>query len=359
MLLENTAEASIPTQFAELSIRSLKDVEGNRGKRLELTAAENWEEEPYPLKRRRSSLGLCSSWGGFQDRIVKLHPHPPRVKVVAVDCSSRKIGRTKEGLVCALRGTVVWRDDFTYRYLRYGPFLFHLTERFPKNFRNFAFSSAAASVDVFSPFNPSGWLSRIRYVMEMELQRMVCVSFRDAVILLDGIMPAAGLDFAPASQGLSYALRLARNGNNKVMALAKETRFFSENGESFSSSTELPSPCLLDVDEFVGDGFPSSQRLGYTFIAKLTPDSPGFRLDVDRSLPRGEAVETVERLLASDLTHQGYPETLRAAHILSALTSVEVLGLQRSLAGRYGFKVTRASPVRRMLFGPYGGWEDG
>jgi hypothetical protein len=357
LLLENTAEATVPTRWAEVSLRSLKDMEENSGESLELTVADTGEEESSLLKNWTTSFHLHSPWNDFQSRIVKLHPRPPRVKVAAVDCSSRKIGRTKKGLVCAFRGTVVWRDDFAYRYLRYGPFLFHITERFPETFRDFAFSSTV-SASAFSFLNPSGWLSRIRYLLEIELQRMVCESSRDSIILWDGVMPAAGLDLDPVSPYLSHILRLARSGNNKVMALAKETRLFSENGGPLPEATELPSPCLVDVDKCVGEVSPSSQRLGYTFIAKFAPDSPGFRLDVDRCLPKGEMVEAVERLLASDLTFQGYPETLRAAHILSALTPVDVLGLQRSLAGRYGFKIVRSPPVRRMLFGPYGGWDD-
>lgn len=48
--------------------------------------------------------------------------------VAAVDTSTIKIGETDTGILIAVRGANVWKQDKRYRYMRFGPFIFHVTE---------------------------------------------------------------------------------------------------------------------------------------------------------------------------------------------------------------------------------------
>ena len=93
-------------------------------------------------------------------------------------------------------------------------------------------------------------------------------------------------------------------------------------------------------------------QLGHIYIAKLGNQT--FRLDVDKEIPSERAVASIERLIGNDLLVNGYPETLRLAHILCTFTANEVIGIQRYLAQEYKLKIVARPSIRRVLFGPFG-----
>jgi len=66
----------------------------------------------------------------------------------------------------------------------------------------------------------------------------------------------------------------------------------------------------------------------------------------------------VSKLFGSDLVEQGYPETLRLAHILSTFTANEVIGIQRFISKNYGLRIVSQPNLRRSLFGPFGTGRD-
>jgi hypothetical protein len=64
---------------------------------------------------------------------IKLEPIPLKPihdeKIVAaVDTSTMKIAETNAGIVLAVRGATVWKQNENYRYTRLGPFIFHVTD---------------------------------------------------------------------------------------------------------------------------------------------------------------------------------------------------------------------------------------
>jgi hypothetical protein len=99
--------------------------------------------------------------------------------------------------------------------------------------------------------------------------------------------------------------------------------------------------------------------LGDIYIAKLATRGCSFRLDIDRRISHEERVEAAQRLLGNDVLHQGYPETLRLAHILSTFTATEVISIQRYVAQEWGLKIVERPNVRRLLFGPFGKGPEG
>jgi hypothetical protein len=94
--------------------------------------------------------------------------------------------------------------------------------------------------------------------------------------------------------------------------------------------------------------------MGNIYVAKLAPSPYAFRLDIDNKIPPAQAIEAVEHLIANDLVLDGYPETLRLAHIYSTFTANEIIGIQRFLAQTHGIKTIQRPNVRRLLFGPFG-----
>jgi hypothetical protein len=89
-------------------------------------------------------------------------------------------------------------------------------------------------------------------------------------------------------------------------------------------------------------------------VAKLVDDGFAFRLDIDREVPQDTRIEAMNRLIASDIVMQGYPETLRLAHIFSAFTGNEVIAVQRYLAFAHGLRISPRFNLRKSLFGPFG-----
>ncbi|MEM3552862.1 MAG: hypothetical protein QXE15_04470, partial [Candidatus Bathyarchaeia archaeon] len=79
-----------------------------------------------------------------------------------------------------------------------------------------------------------------------------------------------------------------------------------------------------------------------------------FRLDIDRKLSSKGAMEALGKLIVNDMIDQGYPDTLRLAHILSSFTASDVIGIQRFLLKKFKLQMVPKLNLRRMLFGPFG-----
>jgi hypothetical protein len=201
-------------------------------------------------------------------------------------------------------------------------------------------------------------LGGLRNALERWIQRSICHFFRDSLVLLDGSL-TAGTPDNPA-RPLEAILEAARNNGDIVLAISKSTKL-RLNGSDITHLTEqVSTACLIEVDSAVRLYSPilPVQLLGRIFVAKLSKKGFSFRLDVDKEIPRGQAIGAVRKLISSDIVSQGYPETLRLAHILSTFTANEVIGIQRFLSARCGLHAEPPVNLRRFLFGPYGSsWE--
>src|SRR5208337_5092654 len=117
---------------------------------------------------------------------------------------------------------------------------------------------------------------------------------------------------------------------------------------------------ILEVDEQVTDQFPPYpvRFLGRVFVGKLARAGFPFRIDVDREISMPETMKGFRELAGTDIVDQGYAETLRMAHVLSAFTASDVLAMQAFAAARYGVQLLPKLALRRSLFGPFGtAWE--
>jgi hypothetical protein len=331
----------------ELSLNSMKNIESNY---LQLTETPLNQPPTDHIENATTILGIQHP---STIKTIPLEHSLEEKTVVAVDVSSIRIGETEAGVLCAIRGAIVWKEKNRYKYQRIGPFPFHITEQNKKEiyklFRNHHFEiSEAPSITNIQ--------SRIGNLLERWLQLGISCSAYDTIILWDGSM-TAGMTDSPVDE-MSRLLEIARNRLSIVLAFSKNTtlRFSGHKLTDYAKKAEPP--CLLQIS-----GFPLFSGpvllLGDVYVAKLTPGVCSFRLDIDRKVPRERGIEAVQSLLGSDLLVQSYPETLRLAHIFSTFTATEVIGIQRFIAHQYGLKIVTRPNVRRLLFGPFGKGAEG
>ena len=289
------------------------------------------------------------------DHVISLDPLPSTRPVVAVDTSTIKLGELADGSLCAVRGAAVLLDNHRYRYVRYGPLVFSLGSNSPASFNGFA----DLGLPPFSGEpNVDGLLKRIRNVLERWLQFNMASYVKNGFILIDGSLTAGTPD--NPSKEVERILETARQNRSIVVAISKKTKL-RINNQSITNLLERKSdPCLLNVDDEVTDQFPPYpvRFLGRVFVAKLARSGYSFRTDVDREVPLNETVHSLRELAGTDLVDQGYPETLRMAHILSTFTASDVLAMQVFAAARFGVQLIPKLALRRSLFGPFGtAWE--
>ncbi|MHC1586539.1 MAG: hypothetical protein ACXQTV_03230 [Candidatus Hecatellaceae archaeon] len=335
-------DSTLSGWLAELSFKTLEKAEGCV---LEVPQGLEFLEE------QAEEPDFCQL-ENFKPQVFPVKVSKQRTRVVAVDVACKRVGLTSGGLLCAVRGTIVWRDEYAYRYSRYGPFVFYLNHGWPSQVLNGLFPG---SFEVSA--SPLSMAAKVQMLVERELQLQACRTFKDSLILFDGSLSVATESGGWASDRLREALQRARDNGSRVMAVTKSTKLLSQGEPLFDFCSRVKPPCLIQVKP-AAYGFKGNfKSLGRIFLAKLAYDSPGFRLDIDAGLSLEEALEATGSLLSSDLLVQGYPETLRLAHMLSVLTPLDMLGVQRFLAENFGVKVRRVRSVRRLLFGPYAGEE--
>ncbi|MEM2922025.1 MAG: hypothetical protein QXF26_06890, partial [Candidatus Bathyarchaeia archaeon] len=142
---------------------------------------------------------------------------------------------------------------------------------------------------------------------------------------------------------------------NAVLGVSKATKLVCYNRRVTEMLNNHEEPCMLNLDKEVRQQFHPFpiKLLGRIYIARLSAEGFVFRIDIDDYLSEDEGVESVRSLVSSDILYQGYPETLRLAHILSSFTFNEVLGIQRHLSQQYDIRINRETSIRRSLFGPF------
>jgi len=348
-------DTALPIRFIELSLRSIKNIANQDATLLYQpyeTLSENSDsaEEITPVFHGQTKLRL---------NFIPLKPLPEETPVVAIDVSSIKIGETTTGILLAIRGAIVWKKQRHYHFLRIGPFPFHITEENKQEiyqlFRQY-------SLDALAPNTTSApslihMQTRITTLLERWLQMNIATQSQNTLILWDGSL-TAGTNDSPTHL-ITQLLETARNRLNTVLAFTKITRLRLSGHRLTDLIEKCKPPCLLEMDGYPMTPSNNIQFLGNIYVAKLTQGNCSFRLDIDCKLPREQAVEAIQRLLANDQLSESYPETLRLAHIYSTFTANEVIAIQRLLSQTHGIKTITRPNIRRLLFGPFGKGPEG
>ncbi len=334
----------------ELSLNSMKNIESNY-----LQPTETPLNQP-PTEHIENATTILGIQNPPTTKTIHLEHSLNEKTVVAVDVSSIKIGETETGMLCAIRGAIVWKEKNKYKYQRIGPFPFHITEKNKKEiYKLFRSHSFEISEDPIAP-SITNIQARIGNLLERWLQLGISCSVHNSIILWDGSM-TAGVADSPVDE-VSRLLEIARNRLSIVLAFSKNTNLRFAGHKLTDLAKKAEAPCLIQINDFPSSSGPLL-LLGDVYVAKLTPGVCSFRLDIDRKVPREWGIEAVQSLLVSDLLIQSYPETLRLAHIFSTFTAIEVIGIQRFIAQKYGLKVITRPNVRRLLFGPFGKGAEG
>jgi len=288
--------------------------------------------------------------------LTPLRPVRDGTPIIGIDVSSVRIGETDNGVIYAVRGTIVRKKEQRYRYVRLGPFPFHITEENKGEIlihlgQRF---SRAMSLGTLTLVEAQSHLCNL---VERWTQMSIAFSESDSVILWDGSLTTG----TPGNtvSAVSQILQVAERNSNSILAFSKATtvRFFGLRITDLIAKNEPP--CLFELDGLPLSISKTVHLLGRICVTKLTAGGCSFRLDIDRNLPREQGVEAVERLLGNESLFQGYPESLRLAHIYSTFTANDIIGIRRYLAQEYGLEIVRRLNMHRTLFGPYGtGFED-
>jgi len=336
-----TIDTTLPQRLIELSLHSLKHV----------------QNQPIQLNQQTIQQN-SNTEAPTQTLQLKPQPIPLRAKheetiVAAVDTSSMKIGETTTGILIAVRGANVWKQNRNYRYVRLGPFVFHITEENKKEvysaLQRAYFNSPHEHNHQSSP-NLLQMPTRIASLLERWLQTMLSKTISNGLILFDGSLTSGTPD--TPTQLMRETLEAARKRRNIVLAFSKMTNLRFNGHLITDILLGYKPPHLLETAGLTTK--PPVVLLGDIYVARLTKGNYAFRLDIDKEVPLGQKIEAVEKLLGNDLFSQSYPETLRLAHILCTFTANEVIAMQHFTTRKHRLRIINRPDMHRLLFGPFG-----
>lgn len=284
---------------------------------------------------------------------VFLKPCHKDTLVAAVDTSTMKIAETNAGIVIAVRGANVWKQNGSYRYTRMGPFIFHITEdnrrEVYNNLEKSYFNSKREPSHQSAP-SLMQMPMRIASLLERWLQAMLTKTLNNGLILFDGSLIAGTAD-TPIYR-MAEILARGRERGNTVLAFSKMTNLRVNGCLITDFALEHRPPYLLET---VGLKLkPPMTSMGDIYVSKLSKGNWAFRLDVDHQVSPDQRIESVEKLLGNDLISQGYPETLRLAHILCTFTANEVLAMQHFITRKCRLQIINRPDMHKLLFGAFG-----
>jgi hypothetical protein len=251
-----TIDTSLPQRFLEQSLQSLKQVQHQH---FQLN------QQPFQhsriLEQRPSKLQL-------KREPITLKPNRQETTVAAIDTSTIKIGETSTGIIIAIRGATIWKQNRQYRYTRLGPFIFHITEENKNEVCNTLekayFSTYYSSTRQTTP-HLMQMPTRLASLLERWLQTMLAKTVSQGLILFDGSLTSGTFD--TPTQRMKEILSLARRNRSTVLAFSKMT---SLRVNGYLITDQLPSsepPYLLET---TGLRFkPPTVLLGDVYVARL------------------------------------------------------------------------------------------
>ena len=291
----------------------------------------------------------------FQLRMqpIRLRQINEETPIAACDTSTIKIGETSTGILIAVRGANVSKKHRSYKYNRFGPFIFHITEENKKELyealERAYFISASRQGHQYAVNllqNPT----RIASLLERWLQTTMSKIVNEGIILFDGSLTAGTID-TPVDR-LKRILVNARECKNIVFAFSKMTNLRIGGRLITDLALQQKAPYLLETTGLKPK--PPIVLLGDVYVARLSHENFAFRLDIDKENAHERIIEALGKLMGNDVLSQGYPETLRLAHILCTFTANEVIAMQHFVARSCGLHIINRPDMHRLLFGPFG-----
>lgn len=274
--------------------------------------------------------------------------YPINRRVVAIDSTSFGLGIIPDGLVGAVRLSVIIKEvgKTNHSLERYGPYIVPVTNQ----------NKEALYHDLYRTVygkDPKGihapdyvkMFDRVRDLLERYVQLEVVKSIKESLILLDGSL-IGGTVALPEFFTKRVLDHAAENGNS-LLAISKSTRLALEPSQKsiLSLLDGVLGPCYVSgVKDHISQD--RDRYFGDIYVAKLTPLGEPFRIDIPGNAPiKHSQILSEAAGLAGEY---GYPEELKLAHMTCVLSSLEILELQAAAVAMHG--LIMKEELRRKLF---------
>jgi hypothetical protein len=300
------------------------------------------------LKAVDEASGFVSISTDTRPPINTFNPEFPLDRhVIAIDSTSVVLGYVPEGLVGAIRASVILKPEGKTQHAmeRYGPYLVVVTN-YDKDdlYANMCELVYGEPTHARAP-DTRKTLDRLRNLLERYLQFQAIKSYTDALVLIDGSLMAGAV--ADPMFVVKDLVNGAHKNRNTVVALSKSTTLtLKESRLSILSIVDgVPGTCYVgDLREYLTQE--KHRYLGCVYVGRLTPRGEAFRFDIPENT-RGPH-DSVFSMLGGLSGEHGYPEELKLAHMTSVLSSISVIELQAAAINLHGLEMREN--VRRKLF---------
>lgn len=289
--------------------------------------------------------------------------------VMAIDCGIARLGETENGLVIALRSTVVIDQDGQSRLIlfRTGPIYLH--NQFKKELlfhmgRQLGKPDLFVDLDETDPLNPrpirvkSGiahdshkYGDRFRNWFERLTQKIAIGKITNGTILIDGALTLRTLD-TPDVFLENLVENASRNGNS-VIAISKQSLLQVRGKPIRFWLTDTPNRSAYRCLTPLMRSEETERVLGNVYAARFSALGPTFRVDV-KAISGQSDEEALDQFYSSTLMRGGYPDILVRAHVHSYFTSPDVIQLQAQASAKYSL-LPQGDIDLSGIFGPFGG----
>jgi len=274
--------------------------------------------------------------------------YPLNRKVIAIDSTSFGLGFVPDGIVSAIRLSVIIKEAgrTNHSLERYGPYIIPVTNQNKEALYHNLYRTVYGK-------DPKGihapdcvkMLDRVRDLLERYVQLEVAKNFKESLILLDGSL--IGRTVALPEFFTRRILDHAMGNGNSVVAISKSTGLTLEPSQRsiLSLLDGVCGPCHVSgVKDHISQD--KDRYFGDIYVAKLTPLGEPFRIDIPGNAPIKHSQILSE--VAGLAGEYGYPEELKLAHMTCVFSSLEILELQAVAVATH--HLIMKEELRRKLF---------
>lgn len=288
-----------------------------------------------------------------------------QVPLCAVDTGLVRLGETEDGLIIALRGSIVTivggsTELHLYRtgpmYLRHADSITMLHQMGqqlgkPDIFVELNAEGNPVTVKAGVADNIQAYSDRFRNWFERILQRIAVRMISDGIVLLDGALTTNTRDTPTAF--FNDLNRATSEFGNALIAVSKQSRLQIQNrAMRFWLQDEPLSTCYRRLMDIMPEDM-KNRVMGATYAMRFSPIGLTYRVDIKPVSGQRED-EAIDMLFSSCLIRSGYPDILVQAHAYSYFTTPSVAELQAQCGATYALRPQEESDLG-AIFGPFGG----
>jgi len=273
--------------------------------------------------------------------VIKLSGGLSDYTVVGLDSSIVLVGEACDGFLFGIKGAFVAEVGGEYRIHRFGPFPFYYNDEVVSVISRLdGFTSLRMLWRRYPDLSMAKRLTIIFF--EYLLAELASSMYRDSLIVIDGslsMMRFLGLSI------LKNLIDMVGGSGGHLIGVAKRTRLVRRFPWLFSAVARAGEPCVVRVPI---DGLDNFYEV---FIGVFRPGGVPLRVDVASS--GGDSVKVLNNIYSAGHTSHGYLEVLKEAHIVSKMSTGEVIALKRFLEDRYDVRFINSFGLRDVIFGAY------